>query len=208
MYIGRIPVLYNGGNKQRSILYRSRPAQLLHSISKSHDTVAHRRIVVIIHHAPTILCQPQLLLAFFRHRSKSFAMLIAHIGYHRNRRVNHHGKLLYLSSMRYARLNYRKVGAVVNIPQRQRHPYLGIIATRTSHYPVIVAQQLIKPFFHHGFSSATSYSQHRDMETVTMDRRKTLQSRYRVGHYNKIGICLGQTVRNMLHNEIAHSFFI
>ena len=189
-------------NEKRSVRIDTRPADFLPPERKPDNRVANDRVVSVKNHIIALARQPQFLATLLLQRRKSLLMFLPDICHHRNGRADYLLEQFHFVGMRYAGFDDRQIRIFVNIPYRQRHPDLRIVAARAAHNVVIVAQQLIQPFLHNRLSAAARYAYHRYVEPMAMVNGKLLQCFHRVFNDNDVCFHLRHIFGLALNHEI------
>ena len=124
--------------------------------------------------------------------------------------ANHRLQVVHLVDGRDARLDNRQVGIVVDVPQRQGHTDLGIVAAGRPHDAVIVLEQLVQPLLDSGLATAARDTDDRQLaETTAMECRQCLQGVERRFHGNEVGSgALGGSEIIAGNDKITHSLVI
>ena len=178
-------------------------------LQKRGDGGGHQWVVGAIHNAFAIVEYLGFFARFFVHRSKAFIVLAADVGNHAYGRANHGLQIVHFSGGGDAGFNNGKRGVVVDVPQRERHTDLRIVAPRRAHDFVVVGEQMIEPLFHSGFASTAGDSNHGNVEASAMIGGEGLERFESVGHHQKVGFThFARHIVDVVHHKGAHASLI
>ena len=122
------------------------------------------------------------------------------------RRTDQVGQGLHFPGVRDARLKQRHFVVGTEVPDRQRHPHLGVVAARTAHYREMRCKQQVEPFFDHGFAVASGNAHHRQLVAVAVRCGQGLQATQRIGDHHLGGVA--RQFHFVLRQKQAHPGFI
>ena len=158
---GRLTVVARPGYGQRHI-----------ALDKRGNGVGHQRVIGTIDDALTVVQDFGLFLSLLLHGFKSVVVLTAQVSDNAYGGANHRLQVVHLVDGRDARLDNRQVGIVVDVPQRQGHTDLGIVAAGRPHDAVIVLEQLVQPLLDSGLATAARDADDRQLaETAAVECR-------------------------------------
>ena len=172
-------------------------------LQKRGDGGGHQWVVGAIHNAFATVEYLGFFARFFVHRSKALIVLAADVGNHAYGGANHGLQIVHFSGGGDAGFNNGKRGVVVDVPQRERHTDLRIVAPRRAHDFVVVGEQMIEPLFHGGLAATAGDGYHGNVKSAAMIGSQALQCLHHIVHLQIIGIG-GKSV-GMFHHEVSHA---
>ena len=196
---GRLTVVARPGYGQRHI-----------ALDKRGNGVGHQRVIGAIDDALAAVQDLGFFLSLLLHGFKSVIVLAAQVGDDAYGGTDHRMQIIHLVDGRNACLDNRQVGIVVDVPQRQGHTDLGIVAAGRPHDAVIVLEQLVQPLLDSGLATAARDADDRQLaETTAMKCRQCLQGVERRFHGNEVGSgALGGSEIIAGNDKITHALVI
>lgn len=178
------------------------------SVGQTDNAVENGAVVSVENHIFAMARQSHLFSTFLFDGCESFAVFVADVGEYRDCRSDNLFKSRHFVGAGDAGLDDGQVGIVVDVPYRQWNADLRIVAPRAAHNIVVVAEQLVEPFFDNGFPSAACNSYHRNVEAPAVVCRKALERSGRILDKYEICVVLQCIFRDVVDYEVAHAFFL